>query len=608
MLQGQKSESPDYGDMLAAVDSVNSDGTTVYDIDSFSFNYTEVSEGSLLLVNKWNPIPDDYSVELIDLWSGHAIDKRAYPYLVAMLDAARVTTNFAAGGDVTKFFNANGATFLNASVQGAVQQVRNVREAHQNGLKGYLGLAARFAVAGLPAVLLNNLLWDDDEDYEELADYVKQDYYVVAKYGDGKFIRIPKGRTVAVIQNAIEQVQHIATGDGEADLGTFLQLLASNLAPNNPIENNILAPAMQAWKNKTWYGEELVPSRLQDLPAAEQYDEKTDKFSKWLGEKLNVSPYKVNYLLNQYSGGVGDVVLPMMTPRAESGDDSLLGALTAPLRDKFTTDSVINSQVVSDFYDTKDAIAVNANSSKATEEDYFKDLYMTTVGYELSDLYKQKREIQNSDLSDAEKYEQTRALQEQIVERMKESLDSYNHVNVNGLYAEAGDLRYNKDADSDKWYQIREKNADGSDNWYYEMEQKVTKALGISYEEYWNNRDEYNFAYDKPDQYALSKAVGGYNSYKSYTGELWDIKADKDENGKSIAYSRKNKVIDYINNMDADYGTKIILFKNEYNADDTYNQDIIDYLNSREDISYEEMEAILKYLDFEVDSEGNISW
>lgn len=89
IIQGQKSDSPDYGDMFAAVDSVNSDGTTVYDIDSFTFDYTEVSEGSLLLVNKWNPIPDDYSAELMDLRSGHAIDKRAYPYLVAMLDAAR---------------------------------------------------------------------------------------------------------------------------------------------------------------------------------------------------------------------------------------------------------------------------------------------------------------------------------------------------------------------------------------------------------------------------------------------------------------------------------------------------------------------------------------
>ena len=89
---------------------------------------------------------------------------------VSMLDAARVTTDFSAGGDFVKALNRNGFTFLNASVQGAVQQVRNVREAKAEGLKGWAKLAAKVAVAGLQSILLNNLLWDDDEEYEELSD------------------------------------------------------------------------------------------------------------------------------------------------------------------------------------------------------------------------------------------------------------------------------------------------------------------------------------------------------------------------------------------------------------------------------------------------------
>ena len=140
-----------------------------------------------------------------------------------MLDAARVTTNFKAGGNVTKWANRNGATFLNASVQGALQQARNVREANMNGAKGWANLATRFAIAGVPAMILNSLLWDDDDDYEELSDYVKQNYYIVGKYGDGQFYRIPKGRTVAVIQDAIQQISNVATGDDEADLAKELE-------------------------------------------------------------------------------------------------------------------------------------------------------------------------------------------------------------------------------------------------------------------------------------------------------------------------------------------------------------------------------------------------
>lgn len=47
------------------------------------------SDWNLLLVNPWNKIPDDFSVELTQLKNGHAIDKRAYPDLQDMMDAMR---------------------------------------------------------------------------------------------------------------------------------------------------------------------------------------------------------------------------------------------------------------------------------------------------------------------------------------------------------------------------------------------------------------------------------------------------------------------------------------------------------------------------------------
>ncbi len=527
----------------------------------------------------------------------------------SMLDAARVTTNFAAGGDFTKFLNAHGFNFLNASMQGASQHVRNFREAtKQDGMKGFVKVVAKYTIAGLPGILLNNLLWDDDEEYEELSDYVKQNYYVVAKTKDGKFIRIPKGRTSAVVQYGLEQMQNLITGDDEADFATFYELFMNNIAPSNPVENNILAPIIQTAKNEAWYGGDLVPSRLQDLPAAEQFDESTDSFSKWLGEKIDKSPYKINYLLDQYSGGLGDVFLPMMTPEAESGNDSFVGNLLAPWKKEITTDSVLNNKNPGDFYDLKDELEVISNGKDATEEDAMRSMYMDSVSWAMGDLYQQKREIQNSDLSDAEKYEAVRELQEQINELANNALDSYNDVNITGIYSEVGDRRYNYSEENGRWYEIKPTNADGEDNYFYQQEQKVTNAFGISYAEYWNNKEEYDYAYNKPEQYTLSQVVGGYKAYKGYSSDLWDIKADKDANGKSINGSRKTKVIDYINNLDADYYEKIILFKSEYPADDTYNMEIINYLNSREDVSYKEMETILKELGFEVDSQGNIKW
>lgn len=555
---------------------------------------------------------------------------------VSMLDSARVTTNFAAGGDLTKFLNRNGATFLNASVQGAMQQVRNVREAKMNGLKGWTQLAAKYAIAGLPAVLLNSLLWDDDEEYKELSDYVKQNYYVVAKYGDGKFVRIPKGRTLAIIQDALQQTINAATGNDEADLQSFLKLAVSNLAPNNPIEDNILAPVIQAKNNTTWYGDDLVPTRLQDLPAAEQFDETTDSISRWLGEKLNVSPYKINYLLDQYTGVVGDTVLPILTPEAESGEDSTAGKLLAPIRDKFTTDSVLKNQNVSDFYDTSDTLTTNAKASGATDKDVLSNKYINAVKTEIGELYAEKRAIQSGNLSDSEKYYLVREIQKKINSLTENALSEYENVNIDGEYATVGDRQYRKTDTG--WTKITDEQLEKQD--------EVTSGLGITPAEYWSDKDEYDFAYDysekysffqqngityddyksadedgkraltwaseNPGKYTMSKAItDDYMTYYQYKSELSDIRADKDADGKSIAGSAKEKKIDYINNLDLDYGQRLILYRSLYDSDkdkQAYNGEILDYLNSRMDLTTDEIITILEELDFKVYDDGRVEW
>jgi len=50
---------------------------------------TDETAWCLILVNKWNYIPDDYQVELIELANGQSVDKRIYSSLQEMFDAAR---------------------------------------------------------------------------------------------------------------------------------------------------------------------------------------------------------------------------------------------------------------------------------------------------------------------------------------------------------------------------------------------------------------------------------------------------------------------------------------------------------------------------------------
>lgn len=120
--------------------------------------------------------------------------------------------------------------------------------------------------------------------------------------------------------------------------------------------------------------------------------------------------------------------------------------------------------------------------------------------------------------------------------------------------------------------------------------------------------EEFEYAKKNPESYAVAKAVGGYEAYSQYSDELYDIKADKDKWGKSISGSRKAKVQAYISGLDADYYTKLILYKSEYTSYDDKNGEIIEYVNGLNSLTFDEKLALLRKLDFKVDSEGNVWW
>ena len=138
------------------------------------------------------------------------------------------------------------------------------------------------------------------------------------------------------------------------------------------------------------------------------------------------------------------------------------------------------------------------------------------------------------------------------------------------------------------------------------------KANGISYTDYANADEDgkkaYTWAYNNPEKYKVSKVVAdNVVEYRSYTSELSDIRADKDSNGDSISGSAKEKKIEYINNLDLEYGQKIILFKMQFKTDDTYNADIVNYLNNLETLTYDERVAIYTELGFTV-KDGYVYW
>lgn len=49
----------------------------------------EKKQWNLILVNPWNPIPENHSITLTELKNGQAVDERCYPALQDMMDACR---------------------------------------------------------------------------------------------------------------------------------------------------------------------------------------------------------------------------------------------------------------------------------------------------------------------------------------------------------------------------------------------------------------------------------------------------------------------------------------------------------------------------------------
>lgn len=95
--------------------------------------------------------------------------------------------------------------------------------------------------------------------------------------------------------------------------------------------------------------------------------------------------------------------------------------------------------------------------------------------------------------------------------------------------------------------------------------------------------------------------VGGEDLYREYTDALSEIKA-------GVYVDRRTRVLGYLNSLDIDYVTKLILYKKQFPNDNRFNVALVNNLNERDDISYSEMEAILTELGFQVDEDGNIKW
>lgn len=446
---------------------------------------------------------------------------------VALNNSAEVTTNFGRRGRITKVLNATVMPFLNPAVQGFDKLFRNVGDAFTGGhwVRGVATLITKAAIIGIAPMLLNSLMYDDDEEYEKLRETDKENNFLI-KTADGTFIKIPRGRLASVIGGLYNRGDKLAKGE-DAELAGYASNVVSQITPVENVSRTIFSPIFDVKNNRTWYGGEIEGREWDDTAPRDRYDESTSSIAVWIGQAINYSPKKVHYLLDQYSGVIGDFALPATSKKEKR--DFFSG--------NFTLDSVTSNKLSERFYDAYDktAYADTAGDEAAT----YRLKYLNDVKKAVRDMNKELDEIRNSDLSNTEKLQQTRVVRSLINAAYDSALKSLDAVNA-----------------------AIEETAGIEDEVLREAEVN-RRVFGAEYALKQYNEKTY-------EKYVLMHGGGiGYDELYAYHFATLGIESDLDKRGNVIEGSKKKKILAVINALDIPKEQKLILlYSRGYTAKD----------------------------------------
>lgn len=337
--------------------------------------------------------------------------------LYAWYRAQEVTTNFLRKGEINKTAG-QVIPFFNAGLQGMYRFTSPVTDKDQKSelLSRIIKSVAFLVLLGILQEALN----DDDDDYKDIPNGIKDAYWLIRR-GD-KFIRIRKPREIGFMFASLPQriVRHMK-GDNEAwkDFASSVRNIFL------PPTRTIFGPLNDARANRSWTGYPIENLGMQRKKPSERYDDTTSELAKVFGKALNLSPKKIDYVIRQYSGGLGQVGLPMLTK-----GEGLTGAWEG-IKRRMIIDPLYSNKNVDEFYSNLERM-VNAY-------EYYKDNQVATKYYnerlrksfqrtssDISDLNRKIRELRNSErYTQEEKEELIKRYRRQIIDKTKRANQNF---------------------------------------------------------------------------------------------------------------------------------------------------------------------------------------
>ena len=246
----------DFRKYIPLIDALKLDGYTgiVSDYNNGTKQIVIFDESKFMPLKEYNELSNKNTISSKDNISIYDIQEQAK--LRAKLDAQDINLHFDSGGTVSKALSKAGVRFFNAGTLGLDKFIAHVG----NGVKtpkGAGSLMLEFVAVGISTALANRLINGDDEDYDKLPYYYKNNYFMI-KLDNGQYLRVPKGRVQSLYNVLFEYASGIRTED---DAKTYAEALYSAfdqaVLPPDLGNANPFAGFIQALNNEDAFGNEI---------------------------------------------------------------------------------------------------------------------------------------------------------------------------------------------------------------------------------------------------------------------------------------------------------------------------------------------------------------
>ncbi|QHT61689.1 hypothetical protein GXP70_18060 [Paenibacillus lycopersici] len=344
--------------------------------------------------------------------------------------AQDVTVNFKRRGRHGKQFD-KALPYFNAAVQGLDKTVRMFKDAPPQAI-------AKTALAvSLPA-MISYAINHNDPDYQKVSKRTKDNFYLLPK--GGTFFKIAKPKELGTVFADIPErlLQVFAHQDPDAFRDFADQVRTTFTVPGvqgalksggitdrllGAVGDTVGGPIADVAANQNFAGAPIVPGYLQNLSPELQSDPRTSIVAKKVGEWTGTSPKALDYLFKQYTGILGQLGQPLLSPGGSVGNT---------LVQQVTTDPVYSNDISEKFYDSKGKLdqakadfPVKGELPAGYNDGLRKQL--GKVSDAMSGVRKQMRDIEaDMTIPAATKRKQLRDLQERINQMAQDGNDMVN--------------------------------------------------------------------------------------------------------------------------------------------------------------------------------------